>query len=126
MNVAIGHFLLLDAIQTILPGAALMMVLALPCRGPASSTKHLNSIRGQGSPTRLVKIVQIEILLLEPAQLGAVHGHLSLDIIEERGPHVTHLGGTHEDGLLVDMKSGAKCEGQLNMLDLRTDVMSLG
>ena len=58
------------------------MVLALARRSPTSASKHLDGIRSQRTLARLIKIVEIQVLLLQPPQFGTIPGHLGLDLVE--------------------------------------------
>ena len=80
---------------------ALDMVLALTRGGPTSASKYLDGICCQGTLAGLVKVVEVQVLLLQPPELDTVPGHLGLDLVEKFGPRVAHCGGADEDGLLV-------------------------
>ena len=106
MDIAVAnrHFLGSLDRETIEAGylpSSLDMILALTRGGPTSASKHLDGIRCQWTLAGLVKVVQVQILFLQPPELDTVLGHLGLDLVEELGPRVTHRGGTDEDGLLV-------------------------
>ena len=64
----------------------------LPSRRPAPAPEHLDGVRGQGPPTRLVQVVEVEVLLLQPPQLAAVRPHLQLDVCQEPRPHLPDQG----------------------------------
>ena len=98
----------------------LNMVLAFTCRSPTPASKHLDGICCQRTLACLIEIVEVQVLLLQPPELDTVLGHLSLDLVEEFGPCVAHCGGTDEYCLFVGGQRRAKCQCQLNVLDLGT------
>ena len=129
VDVAVGH--LLPVPHPVQPGLACHPLggrglPTLPSRFPAPASKHLDGIGGQGSPTRLVQVEEVEVLLLEPPQLPAVRLHLALDVSEELGPHLTDHSGADENLLVVLRQRCSEGEGQLSLISLRLKFLIAG